>query len=80
MISILHILCNQFCFGVIAFMITLVHVLVPSYGRQTVKGVSGGAYGRHSFWMRVVKKIKVAAFSHDENMPMQYTEIFKYEK
>ena len=23
-----------------------------------------GAYGRHSFWMRVVKLLKVAAFSH----------------
>ena len=34
------------------------NVLVSSYGRQTAKG------GGHSFWTRVVKPLKVAAFSH----------------
>ena len=52
-------LCYKLCFQ----LITSVHVLVSSYGRQTAKGVRGSLWG-HSFWTRVVKLLKVAAFSH----------------
>ena len=34
-----------------------------------------GAYGRHSFWTRVVKLLKVAAFSHLVLKPNSFEKI-----
>ena len=46
-------------------LITSVHVLVSSYVMvDKPQKVFVGAYGGHSFWTRVVKLLKVAAFSH----------------
>ena len=49
-------LCHNF------HLITLVHVLVSSYDHQTAKGVCESIREAFFFWMRVVKKIKFAAF------------------
>ena len=64
MVSILHVFVLSVLFLCHSFqLITSVHVLVSSYGRQTAKGVRGSI--REAFVLtRVLKLLKVAAFSH----------------
>ena len=63
MVSILHVFVLSVLFLCHSFqLITSVHVLVSSYGRQTAKGVRGSI--QEAFVLiRVVKMLKIAAFS-----------------
>ena len=62
MVSILHVFVLSVLFLCHSFpLITLVHVLVSSYGRQTAKGVCGSI--REAFILdEICKKVKFAAF------------------